>query len=386
MRIALAAPLPPPNGGIATWTEGMLTFARKDVGTELVLVNTAVRYGSMGKLRANTASAFAMRILRGPFAALSIVARFAWTLLRKRCDVAHICTSASLGILRDLVLVFIARLLRVRVILHMHLGWVTGIMASRNWEAALIVQTCRLSGSVIVLDSGSAESLRSAVPGCQIIVVPNPGWGINEVSSAPPPSASLNTIVFVGHVVPSKGVRELVLACAGIDEAALRLRLVGPVEPAFRQELCRLAQAKADGSWLEFEGAASNQKALGHVRSALALALPSHWEGFPYVLLEAMTLGRPVISTPVGAIPSMLAADSPEPCGICVPVGDVDSLRQAINRLLHDPMYACELGRRGRERVTREYSPQTVYAQYKAAWNRPPFAPTDLLGEPKPSV
>jgi glycosyltransferase involved in cell wall biosynthesis len=116
------------------------------------------------------------------------------------------------------------------------------------------------------------------------------------------------------------------------------------------------------------------------------LALPSHWEGFPYVLLEAMTLGRPVISTPVGAIPSMLAADSPEPCGICVPVGDVDSLRQAINRLLHDPMYACELGRRGRERVTREYSPQTVYAQYKAAWNRPPFAPTDLLGEPKPSV
>jgi glycosyltransferase involved in cell wall biosynthesis len=381
LRIALVAPLSPPSGGIATWTEGMLAFTRQDFETELVLVDTAVRYGSLGKLRSNTRSALAMRILCGPFAAASIVVRFALALLWRRCRVAHICTSASLGMLRDLVMVAFARLLHVRVVLHMHLGWVPRIMASHNWEASLIARTSRLAGRVIVLDEASAECLRAAVSGCDVVVIPNPAWNCAGIEMTVPDTACDRTIVFVGHVVPSKGVRELVKACAGIPEASLRLQLIGPVEPAFRAELFELAQAKAAGDWIEIAGPLGNQEATRRVRSALALALPSHWEGFPYVVLEAMMCGKPVISTPVGAVSSMLAVNESEPCGICVPVGEVDSLRRAIERLLRNPAYAHELGRRGRERVLREYSPASVYTKYQEAWNGTSGASAAMLAE-----
>jgi glycosyltransferase involved in cell wall biosynthesis len=176
-------------------------------------------------------------------------------------------------------------------------------------------------------------------------------------------------------------VRELVKACAGIPEASLRLQLIGPVEPAFRAELFELAQAKAAGDWIEIAGPLGNQEATRRVRSALALALPSHWEGFPYVVLEAMMCGKPVISTPVGAVSSMLAVNESEPCGICVPVGEVDSLRRAIERLLWNPAYAHELGRRGRERVLREYSPASVYTKYQEAWNGTSGASAAMLAE-----
>ena len=383
MKIVLAAPLPPPAGGIATWTEGLLAYLKKDA--EVVLVDTAVRYGSLGRLRSGTLSASALRLVCGPLAAASILFRFAWALLTRRCHAAHICTSASLGMARDLILVALARLRCANVVLHMHLGWIPAILAKHNWESWLTVRACRLTRCVIVLDDASAASLRAAVPACQVHVVPNPAW---RIAVNPPPlgKAHSSTIVFVGHVVPSKGVRELVQACAAIQGESLFLQLLGPIEQEFREELLHLAQVRARGNWLEIAGLVSNRQARDRVRSALALALPSYWEGFPYVVLEAMAESTPVIATPVGAMASMLAANSQVPCGLLVPVGDVESLREAIVRLLHNPNLAHELGRHGCERVLCEYAPHRVVAAYQALWTRTKPIKTNCLAEPSQSA
>jgi len=177
-------------------------------------------------------------------------------------------------------------------------------------------------------------------------------------------------IVFAGQVIPLKGVRELVLACLDIVDTEFRLDIVGPVEDAFREELLAVGRARESGKWLNLLGPVGNEEAISRIAGGFAVILASYKEGCPYVILEAMMLGKPVIATPVGAIPQMLFSDGAEPCGICVPVGDVDALRIAIQSLLKQPDYAQQLGRNGRERVAQEFSPRSVYARYKSIWKR----------------
>lgn len=363
----LISPLAPPPGGIATWTEGLLRFSSQDSDVEIVHVDSAVRYRSV----VNTG--LTARVIVGFFHSIILFAKFLVTLLSKSVDVTHICTSGSFGMYRDLIFIAFSRFLRVPVVLHLRFGRIPTVAISRNWEASLIKTACKLATCVIVLEPASAKALRLLAPGCFTYVIPNPAWKLDEVSVTPVDQGEVKAVVFVGHVTPNKGARELVLACGGIKDTKFRLDLIGPVEDRFRDELHALASVGNDGGWLNISGQVKSEEALTKMSSGLAVILPSYTEGFPNVLLEAMMLGKPVIATSVGAIPQMLSEGGAEPCGICVPVGDVDALRMAVQSLLEQPRHASELGQRGRERVAREYSPRMIYSQYKSLWKKSAF-------------
>ena len=67
-----------------------------------------------------------------------------------------------------------------------------------------------------------------------------------------------------------------------------------------------------------------------------AFVLPSHREGWPNVVTEALASGLPVIATPVGGIPQILGGDQPDPfLGRLVPVGDVAGFQDALEDVLH---------------------------------------------------
>ena len=140
-----------------------------------------------------------------------------------------------------------------------------------------------------------------------------------------------------------------------------------------RADLTALASVRDEGRWLTFTGQVDGQAALDHVARAYAVALPSHSEGFPVTVLDAMALGKPVVATPVGALPDMLQSEPDEQCGVLVAVGDVRALREAIESLLERPEWARELGQRGKRRVARAYSPEAIYPMYRAAWSESGF-------------
>lgn len=90
----------------------------------------------------------------------------------------------------------------------------------------------------------------------------------------------------------------------------------------------------------------------GEVDSLLAMCdifvLPSLWEGFPYVILEAMRAAKPVVVTDRGGTPeAVVNGDN----GLIIKPGDPRSLAIAVNKLLQDPHEAAAMGRRGRERL-----------------------------------
>jgi glycosyltransferase involved in cell wall biosynthesis len=97
---------------------------------------------------------------------------------------------------------------------------------------------------------------------------------------------------------------------------------------------------------------------------ARALVLPSFAEGLPVVLMEALALGRPVISTYVAGIPELVV---PGVCGWLVPAGSVEALAAAMHDALLAPVEHLErLGRAGRARAAQRHNGATEAAKLAA--------------------
>jgi glycosyltransferase involved in cell wall biosynthesis len=136
-------------------------------------------------------------------------------------------------------------------------------------------------------------------------------------------------VLFVGRLSSEKGIAELVEATKGLN---LVVAGDGPLR--------HLVPAA-----LGFVPPAEVQRLLTR---AAVVVLPSHREGLPMVLLEAMAHGRPVVATPVGGIPSLVDDGV---TGLLVPTGDTRALRESITRLLGNPALRRKLGRAARVKV-----------------------------------
>jgi glycosyltransferase involved in cell wall biosynthesis len=137
-------------------------------------------------------------------------------------------------------------------------------------------------------------------------------------------------ILFVGRLSPEKGISELVEATRGLN---LVVAGDGPLRSHVPNAL----------------GFVPHEEVQRLLARATVVVLPSHREGLPMVLLEAMANGRAVVATPVGGIQSLVKDGV---TGLLVPVGDTKALRKAIERLLADPDLRRRLGEAARARVT----------------------------------
>ncbi len=309
------------------------------------------------------------RLLSGPLDAGRVLPRFITSLFSNRINAVHVCTSGSYGLARDALICLMSRLRCPRVILHMRFGRIPNVIVACGWESMLLRIACRIASHVIVLDRESAAALTRELPGCTVSVIPNPAWGSLDSEEYAEPETAVPVLLFAGHVTPAKGIRELVNACCALRKFPFRLELAGPIQSDFREELIALASRREKGEWLGILGPLSRDEVLARMKACFAVVLPSHTEGFPNVILEAMSLGKPIIATAVGAVPEMLADGDAARCGVCVPVGDADALRARIEELLADPAAAAGLGRRARERALQVYNPLAVFAQYQLVWS-----------------
>jgi len=162
---------------------------------------------------------------------------------------------------------------------------------------------------------------------------------------------------FVGRFTRDKGVAELIEAYSRLRRcfAELRLLLVGDFEkgdsipPAIRHYIETESQIIKPGF-------VQDPTLYYHVMDVLAL--PSHREGFPNVVLEAHAAGRPVVATRSTGVEDAVIDGV---TGILVPVGDAGALTEALGLLLKDTKLASTLGSAGRERVRREFRQERIW-------------------------
>lgn len=156
----------------------------------------------------------------------------------------------------------------------------------------------------------------------------------------------------VGALIPEKGVRELieVFGRAGRECPDVRLVAVGP--GPLRDELEALGERLGEGR-VFLPGVVPNRQVAEYMRAADMLLHPSHAEGLPNVVLEAMATELPVIATTVGGIPEVVAHGE---TGFLFEAKDVQALEVHLRTLLGNRAMALRMGKAGRERVLARHS------------------------------
>jgi glycosyltransferase involved in cell wall biosynthesis len=174
------------------------------------------------------------------------------------------------------------------------------------------------------------------------------------------PAPDAPHFVCVGRICEQKGQLLLVEAVARLAARGKAVELVlagdGEMRPQVEALIAkhRLERRVAITGWISAE--AVRKQILG----ARAMVLPSLAEGLPVVLMEAMALRRPVISTYVAGIPELVN----EGCGWLVPAGDVDALCAALEDAMSSSLDVLEaMGRTGFQRARMRHSVESEAAR-----------------------
>lgn len=163
-------------------------------------------------------------------------------------------------------------------------------------------------------------------------------------------------LVAIARLVPQKGLDVLLEAFAHVPPPA-RLAIAG--EGVLRRDLTARIARLGLGTRVKLLGARADIPAV--LEAATLFVLPSRWEGFGLVLLEAMAAGRPIVATQVSAIPEVLGE-----AGVLVPPDDPSALTDAITALLADAPRRAALADAGRLRLAEKFAPDTMIAATEA--------------------
>ncbi len=217
-----------------------------------------------------------------------------------------------------------------------------------HWKRRRLVKAYRQSKSIVAVSrmaAISAESYYGIEPGC-ILVIPNP-VDREAIHSSLGPRIELPRdrirMICVGRMTVEKGQADLIEALSiseskwPIDAPCIAMSFVG--DGPLRESLQSQAISKVHRHSVEFLGI--DPHPASRIASADALILPSHFEGMPNVVLEAMALGTPVIATRAGGT---LELERMEPTILWAEPRDPESLSRAILEFVKDPM-------RGEQRV-----------------------------------
>lgn len=145
-------------------------------------------------------------------------------------------------------------------------------------------------------------------------------------------------ILYAGRLAPEKGIAELVQATEGMN---LVVAGDGPLRDLVPHGLGFVAHSELERLY----------------ERAAVVVCPSHEEGMPLCVIEAMAHGKPVVAAAVGGIPTLVDHGR---TGLLVEPGDVEGLRDALRRVLADAELRKSFGEAGREKVARLCSWQRV--------------------------
>jgi glycosyltransferase involved in cell wall biosynthesis len=173
--------------------------------------------------------------------------------------------------------------------------------------------------------------------------------GLDELSGGTT-SWPRRLVLYCGRIERAKGVMDLIAAFSGIAARApdLSLTLLGDGG-------C-MAEAKAAaaplGARIRFLGARPLQEVPQWMAASTLVTLPSHAEGSPNVIREALACGRPVVATSVGGIPELLTTSKVGELGAMVPVRDPTALGEALLEV-----------------AGRDFDPSTIAARSGGSWD-----------------
>lgn len=180
--------------------------------------------------------------------------------------------------------------------------------------------------------------------------------GVDAAFLAAPyvPIPAAPRLACIGRLSEQKGHLLLLEAANLLAVQGLEFKLVlvgdGPLRSDIEKQILQLGLQ----NHIEITGWASGDRVQQEILASRAMVLPSFAEGLPVVIMEALALNRPVISTYVAGIPELV---EPGVCGWLVPPGSAEALAVAMRAVLEAPLEKLEqMGKTGAERVAQQHN------------------------------
>ena len=218
-KVALLAPLPPPYGGIAIWTQRMLNVQIPS-DWKIVVVDEKV-IGSRSVFGKNTKRSFFNEIRR----CLSIWKRLISVLRDKETRIVHICIPAGLGSLtREIISAILAKAYKKKVVVHFRCTLPN--MIKGRLQLFVFKWLVRLCDEIFILNHKSADFLEKQNLKIRFAIIPN---FINktELNKYRICSENINTVLYVGGVIATKGCDKIIETARMMPQ--IQFRLVGKV-------------------------------------------------------------------------------------------------------------------------------------------------------------
>ena len=280
-------------------------------------------------------------------------------LARGEVALLHIHVAINASFWRKYVFFLLGYLCRVPVALHLHAGRYPDYYRNGCGPLArLLMRFAFDRARAVLVVSGELQAwVRSVSSQGRVVVLHNPVLlpqrdEVAEPSAKPAPARAPATLVFLGHLEAGKGCYDLLRAMRMIVAAVPQARLL-LCGDGRRDEAHALAASLGLLASVDFPGWIAAERRAALLDMATVFVLPSHAEGLPMSLLEAMAHGVPVVATAVGGIPEAVR-DGLE--GVLVAPRDAAALASAVLGLLADPDARMRMGAAARERVRSEFS------------------------------
>lgn len=197
---------------------------------------------------------------------------------------------------------------------------------------------------IALTDFARQVFLREGIRPDRLVVKPN--FSERQEQVRPRPGAAA---LFVGRLSEEKGLTVLLRAWEGNSELPpLRIAGDGPMRPV-------VEAAAAASDRITVLGAIPRREVQEEMRQAAMLVFPSIWyEGFPMTIVEAFSMGLPVVASRIGSVAEIVTHGD---VGLNFVPGDPDDLAAAVRRLASDPALNVALGKRALERHESLYTP-----------------------------
>lgn len=347
IKVLLVSPIPPPVGGVATWTKQYIEWSKfNDLNVDIV--DTSVVGKRAEKINSKTNVVDETRRSMRIFKSLNIKIK------RFKPHIVHINTSCGkLGIIRDFLCAKISKIKKRKVVIHYRCN-IEDQIGSKVTQKYFLRRLANIADKNIVLNSTSKRYLSLKSNTSNIILIPN---FIDEsfiLTGSKYIRNKITNISYVGHIMKTKGVYEIIEVAKKLP--GIVFKLAGPVA----DEIYKIQTP----SNIIFMGSIAKQQVKELLSDTDIFLFPSYSEGFANALLEAMASGLPIITTPVGANHDMIESSG----GIFVKVGDSNGLIKAIYEL-EDPSIRVEMSKWNINKVKHEYTMEKVMSKMLSLYN-----------------
>ena len=350
------------NGGIQSWTKKILKVFSNEA-----FHLTHVNVGRRRSIQGGIPSKFS-RSIDGMLDMIDVYKETKKALKSRHYDIMHTTTSGNLGVLRDFILNRLCHRCGVKTVLHCHFGCIKEEYYSAGFWGRIIRKTMREFDQVWVLDSHSEKALNedSKMQG-RVFLTPNPIEVPQDCDLSP---KTYKRIAFVGNLIPSKGLYELISAVVK-HEKDIELLIVGPGRESVIKTIEEIAGNKLNNQ-IKILGKLPNEEAVELMKTVDIIALPTYFpaEAFPISILEAMSRGKLVISCPRAAVPDMLTALDGSKCGILVREKSVDDIVDVLRWCQENKEEADKLCKKAYEKVYTAYRMDVIYELYRNLYRK----------------